>query len=91
MGVGLVGSVIVGHTLKELGKLILFLIEVFIAMLVHLSKQSVINVSYGGLWSALSGFIGWAGSAFSGLVTVTSLLPFAASIIVELLLGLKLA
>jgi len=65
MGVGGVGGVMVGCALKRLGKLILFLIGVFIAMLVHLSTQGVVNVSYSGLWSALSDFIGWAGSVFS--------------------------
>jgi uncharacterized membrane protein (Fun14 family) len=45
MGVGGVGGLIVGHTLKKLGKLILFLTGVFIIVLIYLSTQGVINVS----------------------------------------------
>jgi uncharacterized membrane protein (Fun14 family) len=84
---GLVGA-IVGYSLKKLSKLLIFLIGIFIIVVVYMSARGTI---YGELWSVLSGFISWAGSAFSWLVGAISLLPFAASFIVGLLLGLKLA
>jgi uncharacterized membrane protein (Fun14 family) len=87
LSVGALVGAIVGYTLKKLSKLLLFLIGIFIVV-VYMSAQGTI---YGELWSALSGFISWAGSAFSWLVGAISLLPFAASFIVGLLLGLKLA
>jgi uncharacterized membrane protein (Fun14 family) len=64
------------------------LIGISIIVVVYMSPQGTI---YSVLRSALSGFISWAGSAFSWLVGAVSLLPFAASFIVGLLLGLRLA
>lgn len=90
LGVGGVGGFIVGFALKKLSKLILFLIGIFIIVLIYLSTQGIININYSGLWSALNGLIGLAGSAFSWLVSVISLLPFAASFVACFLLGLKL-
>lgn len=75
MGVGIVGSVIVRYALKKLGKPIFFLIGVLITVLAYLSTQSMINVSYSGLWSALGGFIGSTGSAFSWLGSVMPFCP----------------
>jgi uncharacterized membrane protein (Fun14 family) len=88
LSVGALVGAIVGYTLKKLSKLLLFLIGISIIVVVYMSAQGTI---YGELWSALSGFISWAESAFSWLVGAISLLPFAASFIVGLLLGLKLA
>ena len=90
LGIGGVGGFIVGFALKKLSKLVLFLTDLFILALIYLSTQGIINVYYASLFSALSGLIGSAGSAFSWLVGVISLLPFAGSFIVGFLLGLKI-
>jgi uncharacterized membrane protein (Fun14 family) len=90
LGVGGVGGFVVGYALKKLSKLILILIGLFILALIYLSTQGVININYGSLWSALSGLIGLGSSVFSWLISVISLLPFAASFIGGFLLGLKL-
>ena len=90
LGIGGVGGFIVGFALKKLSKLVLFLTGLFILALIYLSTQGIINVNYASLFSALSGLIGSAGSAFSWLVGVISLLPFAGSFIVGFLLGLKI-
>jgi uncharacterized membrane protein (Fun14 family) len=90
LGIGGVGGFIVGFALKKLSKLVLFLTGLFILALIYLSTQGIINVDYASLFSALSGLIGSAGSAFSWLVGVISLLPFAGSFIVGFLLGLKI-
>lgn len=90
LGIGGVGGFIVGFALKKLSKLVLFLTGLFILALIYLSTQGVINVDYASLFNALSGLIGSAGSAFSWLVGVISLLPFAGSFIVGFLLGLKI-
>jgi uncharacterized membrane protein (Fun14 family) len=89
LGVGGVGGFIVGFAVKKLSKLILFLIGIFIIALIYLSTQGIININYTALWNALSALIGAAGSAFSWLIGVISLLPFAASFIVGFLIGLK--
>jgi uncharacterized membrane protein (Fun14 family) len=90
LGIGGVGGFIVGFALKKLSKLVLFLTGLFILALIYLSTQGIINVDYASLFSALAGLIGSAGSAFSWLVGVISLLPFAGSFIVGFLLGLKI-
>lgn len=90
LGVGGVGGFIVGYALKKLSKLIIFLIGIFIIILIYLSTQGIININYNGLWSALNSLLGWAGTAFSWLIGVISLLPFAASFVAGFLLGLKL-
>jgi uncharacterized membrane protein (Fun14 family) len=90
LGVGGVGGFIVGYALKKLSKLMIFLIGIFIIILIYLSTQGIININYNGLWSALNSLLGWAGAAFSWLIGVISLLPFAASFVAGFLLGLKL-
>ena len=90
LGIGGVGGFVVGFALKKISKLVLFLTGLFILALIYLSTQGIINVDYASLFSALSGLIGSAGSAFSWLVGVISLLPFAGSFIVGFLLGLKI-
>lgn len=90
LGVGGIGGFVVGFALKKLSKLVLVLIGLFIVAIIYLGTQGIININYGALWSALSGLMGSAGSAFSWLVGVISLLPFAGSFIVGFFLGLKL-
>jgi uncharacterized membrane protein (Fun14 family) len=90
LGIGGVGGFIVGFALKKLSKLVLFLTGLFILALIYLSTQGIINVDYASLFNALSSLIGSASSAFSWLVGVISLLPFAGSFIVGFLLGLKI-
>jgi uncharacterized membrane protein (Fun14 family) len=90
LGIGGVGGFIVGFALKKLSKLVLFLTGLFILALIYLSTQGIINVDYASLFNALAGLIGSAGSAFSWLVGVISLLPFAGSFTVGFLIGLKI-
>ncbi len=90
LGVGGIGGFVVGYALKRLSKLILILIGLFILALIYLGTQGILNINYGALWDGLSRLIGSAGSAFSWLVGVISLLPFAGSFIVGFPLGLEL-
>jgi uncharacterized membrane protein (Fun14 family) len=89
LGVGGVGGFIVGFALKKLSKLILFLTGMFIILLIYLSTQGIININYASLWSALSGLVGLSSSAFSWIVGVISLIPFAGSFVAGFLIGLK--
>ena len=90
LGVGGVGGFVVGFALKKLSKLILVLIGVFILALIYLSTRGIININYDALWKALANLLGSAGSTFSWLIDVISILPFAGSFIVGFLIGLKL-
>jgi uncharacterized membrane protein (Fun14 family) len=90
LGVGGVGGFIVGFALKKLSKLTLVLIGVFILALIYLSTRGIININYDVFWTALAGLLGLAGSAFSWLVGVISILPFTGSFIAGFFIGLKL-
>jgi uncharacterized membrane protein (Fun14 family) len=58
--------------------------------LIYLSTSGIIAINYSALWDALAKALGVAQSAFSWLVGVISLLPFAATFVGGFLLGLKL-
>jgi uncharacterized membrane protein (Fun14 family) len=90
LGVGGVGGFVVGFAIKKLSKLVLVLIGLFLLVLIYLGARGIININYDALWNGLSSLLGLAGSAFSWLVSVISLLPFAGSFLVGFLLGLKL-
>jgi uncharacterized membrane protein (Fun14 family) len=90
LGVGGVGGFVVGFAIKKLSKLVLVLIGLFLLALIYLGARGIININYDALWSGLSSLLGLAGSAFSWLVGVISLLPFAGSFLVGFWLGLKL-
>jgi len=90
LGVGGVGGFVVGFAIKKLSKLVLVLIGLFLLALIYLGARGIINIDYDALWSGLSSLLGLAGSAFSWLIGVISLLPFAGSFLVGFLLGLKL-
>jgi uncharacterized membrane protein (Fun14 family) len=90
LGVGGIGGFVVGFAIKKLSKLVLVLIGLFLLALIYLGARGIININYDTLWSGLSSLLGLAGSAFSWLVGVISLLPFAGSFLVGFLLGLKL-
>jgi uncharacterized membrane protein (Fun14 family) len=90
VGAGGVGGFIVGYVVKKISKLIAFVIGLFVIALIYLSTQGILNINYDALWNALSSGLGMAGSAFSWLVSIISLLPFAGSLIAGFLLGFKL-
>jgi uncharacterized membrane protein (Fun14 family) len=90
LGVGGVGGFVVGFALKKLSKLVLILTGLFILALIYLSTRGIIDINYGSLWNGLAGLLGWGETAFSWLIGVISVLPFAGSFVVGFLLGLKL-
>jgi uncharacterized membrane protein (Fun14 family) len=90
LGIGGIGGFIVGYAAKKISKLIVIVLGLFIAALLYLGIQGIISINYNALWTALANALGMAGSAFSWIVGVISLLPFAGSFIVGFLLGFKL-
>jgi uncharacterized membrane protein (Fun14 family) len=90
LGVGGAGGFVVGFALKKLSKLVLFFIGLFVLALIYLSTRGIVKVNYNALWTALARLLGLAGSAFSWLIGVISVLPFAGSFIAGFLIGLKL-
>jgi len=90
LGIGGVGGFIVGYAFKKLSKLIVIVLGLFIAALLYLGIKGIISINYDALWNAVADSLGLAESAFSWIVGVISLLPFAGSFIVGFLLGFKL-
>lgn len=90
LGIGGIGGFIVGFALKKLSKLILLLIGLFIAVLIYLEVKGVISVNYEALLTFMGNLLGLASNALSWLIHTIALLPFAASFIAGLLIGLKL-
>ena len=90
LGIGGIGGFVVGYAFKKISKLIIVLIGLFIIALLYLGVRGIISINYDALWKALANSLGMAESAFSWIVGVISLLPFAGSFIVGFLLGFKL-
>jgi uncharacterized membrane protein (Fun14 family) len=90
LGIGAVGGFIVGYAAKKISKLVAIVVGLFLAALLYLGIQGIISINYDALWNSLADSLGLAGSAYSWLVALVSLLPFAGSFIVGFLLGFKL-
>jgi uncharacterized membrane protein (Fun14 family) len=90
LGIGGIGGFIVGFAFKKLSKLIVIVLGLFIAALLYLGIKGIISINYDALWNSIADSLGLAESAFSWIVGVISLLPFAGSFIVGFLLGFKL-
>jgi len=90
LGIGGIGGFIVGYAAKKLSKLIVIVLGLFLVALLYLGVRGIISINYDALWNALANSLGMAESAFSWIVGVISLLPFAGSFLVGFLLGFKL-
>ena len=90
LGIGAIGGFIVGYAVKKISKLVAVLVGLLIIFLVYLSTQGIISLNYDALWSWLADSLKLTGPAFSWLVAIISLLPFAGSFIAGFLLGFKL-
>lgn len=90
LGLGGVGGFVVGFALKKLAKLFIVVIGLFVAALLYLSINGVININYGALWTTIANGLGVAGAAASWIVGVVSVLPFVGSFAVGFLLGFKI-
>ena len=90
LGIGAIGGFIAGYAVKKISRLIAIIIGLFIIALLYLGIKGIISINYDALWNSLADSLGMAGSAFSWIVGIISLLPFAGSFIVGFLLGFKL-
>ncbi len=90
VGIGGIGGFIVGFAFKKISKLLLILIGIFLIALIYLGTQGIISINYEALFAAIGNMLGMAGSAFSWLVHVIALLPFAGSFIAGFVICFKL-
>jgi len=90
LGIGGIGGFIVGFAVKKIGKIVAVILGLILILLIYLSTQAIISINYSALFDWLAGSLGLVGSAFSWIVGIISLLPFAGSFVGGFLLGFKL-
>lgn len=90
VGAGGIGGFIVGYAVKKISKLVAVVIGLFLIALIYLGTQGIISINYDALFKAMENALGLAGTGFSWLAGVISLLPFAGTFIAGFLLGFKL-
>jgi uncharacterized membrane protein (Fun14 family) len=89
-GLGGVGGFVVGFALKKIAKIFLILIGILVAVLLYLGASDIININFGALWNAVSGWLGGAGAAASWLIGLVAILPFLGSFALGFFIGFKL-
>lgn len=90
VGAGGIAGFIVGYALKKLARLVAVITGIFFVILLYLSYIGFININYDKLIEALRRLMGQAGGA-TGLITpIVANLPFAATFMAGLALGLKM-
>lgn len=90
VGVGGAGGFIVGYAVKKISKLMAVLGGLIMIGLLYLATSGIISINFEALWNAVNNALGLAGSAFSWLISMIALLPFAGSFVAGFLLGLKM-
>ncbi len=90
VGVGGVAGFIVGYALKKLARLVAVIAGIFFVVLLYLSYVGIISINYDKLIEALEGLTGQAGSASGWVTPIVANLPFAATFMAGLGLGLKM-
>lgn len=90
MGIGGICGFTIGYAIKEMSKLIVVLLDLFIIFLLYLGTSGIIEVYYEELWKALASFLDFAAKSTAWLIGIIFLLPFMGSFVTGLLLGFKL-
>ncbi len=90
LGAGGIGGFIVGFAIKKISKLVAIVVGLFVLALIYLSTQGILSINYSALFDGIAKALGLAQSAFSWVVTVISLLPFAGTFVAGFLLGFKI-
>jgi uncharacterized membrane protein (Fun14 family) len=90
VGAGGVAGFIVGYALKKLARLAAVVAGIFFVVLLYLAYVGIISINYDKLIEALRGFTGQAGGAATWVTPIAANLPFAATFMAGLGLGLKM-
>ena len=90
LGVGGVAGLCVGFALKKIGKLVAFILGIAFIGLELLAYKGIININYTALSDWANGVFSHVGVAEGVLTTIIGNLPFAASFLAGLALGIKI-
>ncbi len=91
LGVGGIAGLCVGYALKVVGKIIAFVIGLAFIGIELLAYKGIISINYQALTDWANGVIGQVGAAEGIFSAIVANLPFAASFMVGLAIGFKLA
>jgi uncharacterized membrane protein (Fun14 family) len=90
LGIGGLGGLAVGYTIKKIAKIFAFIIGVAFLGLQYLAYKGIISINYSALQKWAEDLVGQVGVAQSVLSTIIANLPFATSFLVGFGIGLKL-
>ncbi len=90
LGVGGIGGLIIGFTLKKISKIFIMIIGIFLIALIYLGTQNIISINYTALFDALQKSILLVNPAINWVIGLVSLLPFAGSFVAGFFIGFKL-
>lgn len=90
VGAGGIAGFIVGYALKKLARLVAVIAGIFFVVLLYLSYIGIISINYDRLIEAVRGLTGQAGDAAGWVTPIAANLPFAATFMAGLGLGLKM-
>ena len=90
LGVGGVAGLCSGYALKKMGKVVAFIIGLAFIGLQLLAYKGIININYDALQQWGSELIGQVGALEGVMTLIIANLPFAASFLVGLAIGLKM-
>jgi len=90
LGVGGLGGLCVGYAIKKVAKIVAVVVGLFFLGLEYLAYEGIINIDYVGLESWANNAVEGAGALEGVLTAMIANLPFAASFVVGLTMGLKM-
>jgi uncharacterized membrane protein (Fun14 family) len=90
LGVGGLGGLCVGYAIKKVAKIVAVIIGLFFLGLQYLAYQGIINVDYVGLENWAKNVVSGMGALEGVFAAMIANLPFAASFVVGLAMGLKM-
>lgn len=90
LGVGGVAGLCVGFALKKLGKIAAFILGIFFIALQVLSWYGIISINYGAMEQWGKEIINNLGIAEGVYSSIIANMPFAASFLVGLAIGIKI-
>jgi uncharacterized membrane protein (Fun14 family) len=90
LGVGGLGGLCVGYAIKKVAKIVAVIVGLFFLGLQYLAYKGIINVDYIGLENWAKNLVSGMGALEGVFTAMIANLPFAASFVVGLAMGLKM-